>query len=54
MVRKVVKGLKYSRKQGRSSHNDDNDFVCKILMTKERKGKFDISLIKIGCLTNTQ
>ena len=44
------KGLKYSRKRGRSSHKGDNDFVSKVLMSKERGGKFDISLIKIGRL----
>lgn len=44
------KGLKYSRKRGRSSHKGDNDFVSKVLMSKERGGQFDISLIKIGRL----
>lgn len=44
------KGLKYSRKRGRSSHKGDNDFVSKVLISKEREGKFDISLVKIGRL----
>ncbi len=44
------KGLKYSRKRGRSSHKGDNDFVSKVLMSKERGGELDISLIKIGRL----
>lgn len=44
------KGLKYSRERGRSSHKGDNNFSCKVLMTKERKGAFDIALVKIGRL----
>ena len=43
------KGLKYSRKRGRNSHKGYDDFVNKVLMSKERGRKFDIS-IKIGRL----
>ena len=45
------KGLKYSRKRGKSSHKGDNNFQAKILITKERKGKLDMSLLKIGRLS---
>lgn len=45
------KGLKYSRKRGRSSHKGDNDFQSKVLITKEREGVLDMSLIKIGRLS---
>ncbi len=43
-------GLKYSRKRGRSRHVGDNNFVSKVLITKERLGKLDVSLVKIGRL----
>ncbi len=45
------KGLKYSRKRGRSSHKGDNNFQAKVLITKERNGVSDMSLIKIGRLS---
>ncbi|MCK5678033.1 MAG: IS1595 family transposase [Flavobacteriaceae bacterium] len=45
------KGLKYSRKRGRSSHKGDNNFQAKVLITKEREGELDVSLIKIGRLS---
>jgi len=44
------KGLKYSRKRGSSSHVGDNNFVSKVLITKERAGELDVSLVKIGRL----
>lgn len=44
------KGLKYSRARGRSSHRGDNDYVCKVLVTKQRKGSLDMSLVKIDRL----
>lgn len=45
------KGLKYSRKRGRSSHKGDNSFKAKVMITKERLGELDMSLIKIGRLS---
>ena len=45
------KNLKYSRKRGRSSHKGDNNFVTKLLITKERGGNLDMSVIKIGRLS---
>jgi len=45
------KGLKYSRKRGRSSHKGDNNFVTKLLITNERGGSLDMSVIKIGRLS---
>ncbi len=45
------KGLKYSKKRGGSSHKGDNDFVSKVLITKEREGVLDMALIKIGRLS---
>lgn len=45
------KGLKYSRKRGRSSHKGDNNFVSKLLITKERDAELDISFVKIGRLS---
>lgn len=45
------KGLKYSRKRGRSSHKADNNFQSKIMITKERNGELDMSFIKIGRLS---
>ncbi len=45
------KGLKYSKKRGGSSHKGDNDFVSKVLITKERDSVLDMALIKIGRLS---
>ena len=45
------KGLKYSRKRGRSSHQGDNNFVSKLLVTKQRDAELDISFVKIGRLS---
>jgi len=46
------KGLKYSRERGRSSHKGDNNFVSKLLVTKERDAaELDISFVKIGRLS---
>ena len=45
------KGLKYSRKRGKSSHQGDSGFQSKVLIAKERKGVLDMSLIKIGRLS---
>lgn len=45
------KGLKYSKKRGRSSHQGDSGFQAKVLITKERKGILDMSFIKIGRLS---
>ncbi|MCP4176134.1 MAG: IS1595 family transposase [bacterium] len=42
------KGLKYSRKRGGSKRRGDNNFQAKLLITKERKGKLDMSLLRIG------
>lgn len=47
------KGLKYSRKRGRSSHKGDGDFSAKVLIAKEREGVTDMSLLKIGRLSNS-
>lgn len=45
------KGLKYSRKRGGISRQGDNNFQAKVLITKERKGALDMSLVKIGRLS---
>ena len=45
------KGLKYSRKRGGSSRKGDNNFQAKVLITKERDGGADMSLVKIGRLS---
>jgi len=44
------RNLRYSRKRGRSSHCGDNNYQAKLLITKERHGNLDISLVKIGRL----
>ncbi len=47
------KGLKYSRKRGGSRRRGDNDFQAKVLITKERGGVSDMSLLKIGRLSKS-
>ena len=42
------KGLKYSRKRGGSKRKGDNDFQAKVLISKQRQGTCDMSLVKIG------
>ena len=42
------KGLKYSRKRGRSSHRGDNDFQVKMLVTADRTQTQDLSVVRIG------
>ncbi len=44
------KGLKHRRVRGRASHRGDNGYVCKVLVTKQREGPLDMSLVKIGRL----
>jgi len=45
------KGLKYGRKRGRSSHRGDNGYQTKLLITKEREGALDMSVVTIGRLS---
>ncbi len=42
------KGLKYSRKRGGSKRQGDNNFQAKLLITKQRKGELEMSLLRIG------
>lgn len=44
------KGLKYSRKRGGSKHKGDNNYQVKMLATADRKGTFDMSVVRIGRL----
>ena len=45
------KGLKYSRKRGRSSHKGDNGYKTKLLIAKERDGELDMSVVTVGRLS---
>jgi len=43
-------GLQYSRKRGGSHRRGDNNFQAKVLITCDRKGALDMSLVRIGRL----
>ncbi len=44
------KGLKYARKRGGSSRRGDNNYQTKVLITQDRTGSLDLSVVRIGRL----